>query len=572
MRAKGQLNEKERPLRTDSAGHQQHQSTGSLWTSILRYFGVSDGSGNQAVEGKKELSVSVIKQLETGLPSPEQVSAGAGGISLSIDMVERKCIAIDKNLFETREILDNQQWQGLSALHHRLLQEYYNFLVFSQYPSPSSELHKPEVEMTARMWRHGIQSFLQLLMLHLPASLEHTSAFICRAYEYFTLLHEAVPAFQDTWTECLGDVSRYGMAIEEDIHLQEKWTALSRYWYMKKSDKNPATGRLYHHLAVLARPNAVQQLCYYTKSLYTAIPFPTARENIRTLFNPILTATKDESPNIDLAFVKTHGLLFTASNSKGEAHLLRLLVRCGKAKDAFLSLLDPSMNSQISAESAAFMAISNSNSLLEYGMTFDNTEGTQNVIMSMISLQDTKDDVHSEFDQFRRSEIFSMASRFVEACDSLFFKSDVLAYLVVRLSFLNFLADQTPAMEYLDSRVPWSSLASKLNSFYLNHDSYDRIEAKEFPRPMEKKHERPLPEDWILGGLFWTDSLFPSDWFNNKIDKGERSSRLPSMAKIRQERVLWLARKLASRGKWLTYLRKGFSVRRFDERPPGTSC
>jgi hypothetical protein len=30
------------------------------------------------------------------------------------------------------------------------------------------------------------------------------------------LLHETAPAFEDTWIECLGDLGRYRMAIEDD--------------------------------------------------------------------------------------------------------------------------------------------------------------------------------------------------------------------------------------------------------------------------------------------------------------------------------------------------------------------
>ncbi|CAJ2508638.1 Uu.00g136640.m01.CDS01 [Anthostomella pinea] len=57
------------------------------------------------------------------------------------------------------------------------------------------------------------------------------------------------------------------MAIEDDdIRDREVWTSVSRHWYSKASDKAPTTVRLYHHLAILARPNALQQLFYYTKS------------------------------------------------------------------------------------------------------------------------------------------------------------------------------------------------------------------------------------------------------------------------------------------------------------------
>jgi hypothetical protein len=91
-------------------------------------------------------------------------------------------------------------------------------------------------------------------------------AFIYLAYSMMALLYETVPAFEDTWIECLGDLGRYRMAIEDDdIRDREVWTGVARHWYSKASDKAPTTGRLYHYLAILARPNTLQQLFYYAK-------------------------------------------------------------------------------------------------------------------------------------------------------------------------------------------------------------------------------------------------------------------------------------------------------------------
>jgi hypothetical protein len=44
-----------------------------------------------------------------------------------------------------------------------------------------------------------------------------------------TLLDETVPAFTETWIECLGDLGRYRMAIEDDrIRDREVWTRVAR--------------------------------------------------------------------------------------------------------------------------------------------------------------------------------------------------------------------------------------------------------------------------------------------------------------------------------------------------------
>jgi hypothetical protein len=161
--------------------------------------------------------------------------------------------------------------------------------------------------------------------------------FIYLAYSMMALLYETVPNFEDTWIECMGDLGRYRMAIEdEDLRDREIWTDVSRYWYSKAGDKAPTTGRLYH-LAILARPHAVKQLFYYTKSLCVAIPFNSARDSILTLFDPIISGTQTRLQAIDLNFVKAHGVLFMRSNADEKDKALaksreELVVEYKKAK------------------------------------------------------------------------------------------------------------------------------------------------------------------------------------------------------------------------------------------------
>ena len=62
-------------------------------------------------------------------------------------------------------------------------------------------------------------------------------AFIYLAYSKMALLYETVPAFDDTWIKCLGDLNRYRMAVEDnDIRDKEVWTSVARHWYSKASD------------------------------------------------------------------------------------------------------------------------------------------------------------------------------------------------------------------------------------------------------------------------------------------------------------------------------------------------
>ncbi len=130
-------------------------------------------------------------------------------------MVEAKCIDIDERQsaaaqekdLAKRTDLKNDQWQSLIALHKQLLHEYHVFFLASQHPSASSALSRLAAKyfMPARMWRHGIHAFLEVLRHRLPESMEHMLAFIYIAYSMMALLYEIVPGFEDTWIECLGN-------------------------------------------------------------------------------------------------------------------------------------------------------------------------------------------------------------------------------------------------------------------------------------------------------------------------------------------------------------------------------
>ncbi|OBS15857.1 hypothetical protein FPOA_13372, partial [Fusarium poae] len=142
----------------------------------------------------------------------DQLVAEVKGIYAGLVMVETKCIEVDNAQSSNTDAnakLNNEQWQALIALHRTLLHEHHDFLLASQHPSASPALRRlpSKYVMPARMWRHGIHSFLELLRQRLPASLEHMLNFLHLAYSMMALLYETVPAFEDTWIECLGDLA-----------------------------------------------------------------------------------------------------------------------------------------------------------------------------------------------------------------------------------------------------------------------------------------------------------------------------------------------------------------------------
>ncbi|KAH7021737.1 hypothetical protein B0J12DRAFT_773728 [Macrophomina phaseolina] len=197
--------------------------------------------------------------------SQEQLAVEIKTIYAGLTMVESKCINVNKTQppFHTDPvsgqplISTSEYWQTLIALHNTLLHEHHDFFLASQHPlaSPAVRRLAAKYSMPERMWKHGIHSFLERLRDHLPDSLEYMITFIYYAYRMMALLFETVPAFEDVWIECLGDLARYRMAIEDED--RGTWAEVSRRWYSKAADKSPMVGRIYHYLATLARPNAL---------------------------------------------------------------------------------------------------------------------------------------------------------------------------------------------------------------------------------------------------------------------------------------------------------------------------
>ncbi|KAL7933411.1 hypothetical protein V8C35DRAFT_54548 [Trichoderma chlorosporum] len=154
------------------------------------------------------------------LPDQELLTAEVKGIYAGLVMVETKCIEVDNaqttqrehecsevdNTFITQDapiiaLNNSSKWQALIALHRTLLHEHHDFFLASQHPTanPSPRRLAAKYAMPARMWLHGIHSFLELLRYSLPDLMEHMITFIYMAYTMMALFNETVPVPADTW-------------------------------------------------------------------------------------------------------------------------------------------------------------------------------------------------------------------------------------------------------------------------------------------------------------------------------------------------------------------------------------
>ncbi|KAF8418948.1 hypothetical protein EV426DRAFT_299395 [Tirmania nivea] len=567
-------------------------------------------------------SLKMVKQPETRPISGDQLLSEVKGIYAGLVMVEAKCVEVDgKQAAQAKAMeveglkpprLTNEQWQALIALHRTLLHEHHDFFLASQHPSSSLALRRlaAKYAMPARMWRHGIHSFLELLRHRLPYSLEHMLTFIYLAYSIMALLYETVPAFEDTWIECLGDLGRYRMAIEDDdIRDREVWTNVARSWYSKAADKRPTVGRLYHHIAILARPNVLQQLFFYCKSLTVGQPFASARESILSLFEPVLYSKSTASRNqpVDVSFVTLHGIWFTHID----------LDRFDGVLDEYLSLLDKHI-SKVGEKwtvQGCLVAVCNIAALYQYnsrssklrqawkegtvpikeedvddlpalnigettGNEYDSLlpplprEASSEHATPLLAItcgkaqsgyNETKAAVAAAIKQEAGDEgswvpleyaikmSFSILELVLERVDD----SHVLPHVHTWMVFLYHITNSAPAMRLIEQDFPFESLTSFLNSLIkaesgsLNKaESTIHFEFDEFP----KRQRRPLPEDWTLRGLEFTRNYFPPGWIEEaKVDDEERLLELPSFLAARKQRILWLGYMIAKTGDWLSY-------------------
>ncbi|KAL5344583.1 hypothetical protein ACLOAV_010567 [Pseudogymnoascus australis] len=547
--------------------------------------------GNILSSRKPYTDTRMVSQPETKMISRKQHVEEVKGIYVALVMVEGKCIQVDTKQAqiakEAREgaepKLNNEQYQALSALHRTLLHEHHDFFLASQHPSSTPAIQRLPVKyaMPARLWRHAIHSYLELLRNRLPASLEYMFAFIYLAYSMMTLLLETVPAFKDTWTECLGDLGRYRMAIEDNnVRDREVWAQVARQWYLKCANRSPITGRLYHHLAILARPDALLQLLYYGKSLAVPIPFTAARESIMTLFEPTLNPEPGARrfSAVITAIVRSHAMIFTGQSLETFNHSL---AEIKSNLDGHIARITKKY-----LEQGYCIAISNCIALFGYG-------ALDNPLALLLKPQPSDaDTIMADVNSAPLPPTFAVALRLFILTTKIHLlrigDTNTLSFLHVTLVFIRHLARYPPAASLIFPHFPWTHLVRALNALtVLYPPTRKAIESPDIPipdsasstsprRPTTTPHTppppptpldpkeldiagahdsdtptkdifRPFPEDFAMQGLGFTEGYFLHDWFNDEnVEPETHYLEAESMrSQHRPERVLWLGVQIA---------------------------
>ena len=540
-------------------------------------------------------------QLEITPISQTHLIAEIKSLYARIHADETNCVDEDRHLAELvrsaepgkRPRFTDQYWSTQIARHRTLLNEHHDFFLATQHPSASPACRRlpSKYAMPARLWRHGIHSFLDNLRHGLPESLEHMLSFTYLAYSMVALLFETVEAFRDTWIECLGDVARYRMAIEdENLRDREIWSGNARSWYLKAADNSPHVGRLYHHLAILARPDALKQLHYYSRSSTSVQIFSGARESVLILFQQFLGGTEGSYQKcfpLESCFITVHGLILTRGSTDWMNEQTRhFLVNVNKHIDDL---------SNRWKEPGMYMAISNIAALLEYGeadaplrraleRAQEPTEVTPSVSIpgapstAMGQLRTPSTNSRSVSYPREPSDLTSPAEAHVDvemtnsstattddhigkhhASSFTLYQAAGIAFPTLKIAlsrtgnenvmphihvffvFILAILRAPSAMDLVGPFMPWPEMASFLNSLAKPAGWTSSAPTTDFPVPNRPSVGRPLPEDYAMRGQIWSQNYFPPGWFEeSNVDEDERTQELPSMAMPRIARVLWL--------------------------------
>ena len=105
------------PRRSDKRTNRQDRSTSP------------HDQGGGVEDDSPEEDTSMLLQPDTRPITAEQLVNEVKGIYSGLVMVEKKCVEIIAERSASGEILSNDQWQALIALHRTLLHEHHDFFV-----------------------------------------------------------------------------------------------------------------------------------------------------------------------------------------------------------------------------------------------------------------------------------------------------------------------------------------------------------------------------------------------------------------------------------------------------------
>ena len=333
------------------------------------------------------------------------------------------------------------------------------------------------------------------------------------------------------------------------------------YWYHQAADKNQSVGRIQHHLAVLAHPEMLQQLFYYTKSLVSVHPFPSAVESAMLLFHPLLNAPKPlNQPIVASTFVTAHGHLLTQKPTLSGLNVTVLVAQTCE----FLQHLDMyigrlGVNFRLHG---AYMSLSNFAAIFQYGAAdtvipgefkqgsglLEPSEAYCTASERWIAVEKV-DAIEAEFVENKQpsSQLIFYGSFLTFQTFSAILghmgNKNVYPAVHASLAFIWCMALNHASMKHIKVAVPWQKLTTFLNTLVCSETNLQPVESDDFPIIGEKKH---IPEDFLIWGQLWSQQYYPEGFFDKAPTEDDgRLIEYLSLSITRTYCCLWLGVRLA---------------------------
>lgn len=488
--------------------------------------------------------------------------------SLCAEVYEKEYKAALQRQPAARVKLTEDRWQRLLKLHLDLLEEYRELYSFARDPRAPSLPQETveELSLLRRMWGCGVAPFLHLLTMGRPASDEFFLSFVNHTYALIAWLHASAPPILDEiWVEKLGYLAQGRMVLAQkhgDAKDVEIWSNVAKSWYTMTVDKYPQTGRSYFDLGRAALPQTIQQLAYYLESQVCLDPFYGAQNHISDIFKNGMIGPRSRSHIYitEAAFVEIHANLFQQRQPVDQVQ--------GLINEFCVNLLAEYVNRTGEAfyQKGVALALVNIAAVFEYGALSDNQLSKSLFRLHFLQVWGRKTNpmyidhkqtvtplasLDQEVAQDLRatqvaSVMITLGSRisFATLCEVLQRprSKNVLPIIHVMFCFIWGVASIEELLNWVEQDIPWSDICSFLNVLTESTKVTAEMCVETFPRLGQ-----PLPEDFAMRGHLFALWYFPVDWFEGApTNLEERLLEVPSVAAIRQQRVLWLGLSIAS--------------------------
>ncbi|PYI28802.1 hypothetical protein BP00DRAFT_250831 [Aspergillus indologenus CBS 114.80] len=533
--------------------------------------GVDSEDVNYGRESARQLSEEQrLPEVGTATTEEEMIINDIQMIYAGLDMCEKVAIRYDEQFSTMDTVASQDQLEKLTQVHLTLVSEQHDFFRACSDPAagPSVKSLPDAYMMPTRLWRYGIHDYLEMMRHQLPESLEYMLGFIQDVYKTMASMVSEFPAYEETWLECLGDLSRYRMAAETtDTEDRRLWARIAMTWYNRAADRNPDMGKFQHHLGVMARHDVAQRLFYYTKSLLVQQPFLGTRTSILDILNPFLrnSTAMRRIPPVG-PFIAAHAFLFTGDFGDRLYHSVNIFL---SHLDQYVTHLNEKFILQgffISASNiAAIMGYGHEDALLPH--EFDVSTGLQSADPQDSSTAaalrwtspDDLDTVQTDLLAYKNSPNMAptlfygsyMAYRTMSVLLDRIGDQNIYAACHVYLAFLWCLALTPTGMKHVEAVVPWRKISSFLNSLFRSYIKPGIAEKPEFPVSEETTW---VAEDYLIRGHCWSERLYPSSFFDGAPSVDDmRNDELPSRCITRMYRCIWLGVRLSTFNRWITY-------------------